>query len=158
MITVTTTAIQPYVTCTRRLTFSAGHRVYGHESKCAEPHGHNYVVEVTAQAAKLDDVGRVIDFAVLKEKVGGWLDENWDHGFLLSVMDPMASVWPGVVGGKLWLGPNPTAENLAAHLLLMVCPSVLAGTGVTVVKIKLWETENCFAEAILVEKTSVQQS
>ena len=48
------------ITCTRRLTFCAGHRVLGHESKCAHPHGHNYVVYVTAEAEQLDDVGRVM--------------------------------------------------------------------------------------------------
>ena len=32
------------LTCTRRLQFCAGHRVYGHESKCANVHGHNLAV------------------------------------------------------------------------------------------------------------------
>lgn len=49
------------ISCTRRLTFAAGHRVWKHEGKCAHPHGHNYVVEVTARAAARDaarEIGR----------------------------------------------------------------------------------------------------
>lgn len=42
------------ITCTRRLQFCAGHRVLGHEGKCARPHGHNYTLFVTAKAVKLD--------------------------------------------------------------------------------------------------------
>ena len=74
-------------TITRRLEFDAGHRVFGHESKCATLHGHRYVVEVTAQAAKLDSVGRVIDFSVLKERIGAWLDEKWDHNVIVFEQD-----------------------------------------------------------------------
>ncbi len=72
--------------CTRRLQFCCGHRVMRHESKCAHLHGHNYVAFFTA-SAQLDDVGRVIDFSVIKERVGGWIDEFWDHGFVLNEED-----------------------------------------------------------------------
>src|SRR5262249_14498003 len=54
------------VTCTRLLQFDAGHRVYQHEGKCANLHGHRYTAEITAQAEALDKIGRVIDFSVLK--------------------------------------------------------------------------------------------
>ena len=79
-------------TATRRLTFCAGHRVLGHESKCSNLHGHNYIVEVTAEmnpsnGAAVDDIGRVIDFSVLKECVGGWLERHWDHGFIVNTLD-----------------------------------------------------------------------
>ena len=41
---------------------------------------------------------------------------------------------------------NPTAENMALFLLHDVCPNLLADTNIEVVRIKLWETPNCFAE------------
>lgn len=139
------------ITCTRRLTFCAGHRVYGHESKCAQPHGHNYVVHVTAEAEKLDRVGRVIDFSVLKERVGGWIETNWDHGFLLCEADvSLRAALAGNGGFKLFvLKENPTAENLADFLLRVVCPDVLRDTNVVVVRVRVEETENCYAEAKL---------
>ena len=44
---------------------------------------------------------------------------------------------------------NPTAENMADYLLRVVGPEQLAGTDVTLIKVVLWETENCCAEARL---------
>jgi 6-pyruvoyltetrahydropterin/6-carboxytetrahydropterin synthase len=55
-----------------------------------------------------------------------------------------------VQGQKTYLlAGNPTAENLADHLLRVVGPDILAGTGVRLVKVTLHETENGIAEATL---------
>jgi 6-pyruvoyltetrahydropterin/6-carboxytetrahydropterin synthase len=137
-------------TCTRRIQFCCGHRVQEHESKCRNLHGHNYVAFFEAHG-DLDDLGRVIDFSVLKERIGGWIDANWDHGFVLGANDHVArSFVGGMPGQKLYIMPaNPTAENMADYLLRDVCPLVLSGTGVTVRRVVLHETENCYAEASL---------
>lgn len=58
------------MTVVRRLSFSAGHRLVGHEGKCAVFHGHNYLVYFHATAEHLDAMGRVVDFGVLKERLG----------------------------------------------------------------------------------------
>lgn len=140
------------VTCTRRIQFAAGHRVHRHESKCRNLHGHNYVAMLTAEADEgLDPLGRVIDFSVLKELVGGWIDRHWDHGFLVMRGDADAQAALACVEGqKLYLlDANPTAENMALHLLHEVGPKVLEGTGVRLVRVELWETENCRAEVNL---------
>lgn len=140
------------VTCTRKLQFCAGHRVLGHENKCGSWHGHEFVAEITAAAAMLDRVGRIIDFSVLKERIGGWLDAHWDHGFLVYEKDEE------LVGLARLLKPNhktfvlpcnPTSENLADYLLREVCPKVLEGSGVEVVQVTLHETSNCRATASL---------
>ena len=44
---------------------------------------------------------------------------------------------------------NPTAENMAHFLLTEICPAVLKMTEVTVTKVEVWETENCYAIAEL---------
>ena len=139
------------ITATRRVQFSAGHRVFGHEGKCRHLHGHNFVAFVTAAADDLDTVGRVIDFGVLKERIGGWIEREWDHGFVVWQDDVEARrALAEVVGQKAYLLPvNPTAENLADHLLRVVGPDALAGTGVRLVKVTLYETENGIAEASL---------
>ena len=146
--------MRPAITCTRRYQFCAGHRVHGHENKCAQIHGHNYVVMITARADDdgLDDIGRVIDFSVLKEKIGGWIDRNWDHKFIAWEEDPViAALTDGA--DKHWpiyyLPENPTAENMAAHLLLEVGPRELVNTRVTLTAVRVWETENCYADATL---------
>ena len=43
--------------------------MHGHESKCAHLHGHNYKFEFHCTAGSLDNVGRVIDFSDIKEKL-----------------------------------------------------------------------------------------
>jgi 6-pyruvoyltetrahydropterin/6-carboxytetrahydropterin synthase len=138
------------MTVQRRLTFCAGHRVYGHESKCSHPHGHNYAAFITASAADLDGIGRVIDFGVIKSLVGGWIEKNWDHAFLYFTDDPEMDAVFG--GGKYRGFPcpfNPTAENMAKYLLHVVAADLFEGTGVLAVEVTIEETENCKATARL---------
>jgi 6-pyruvoyltetrahydropterin/6-carboxytetrahydropterin synthase len=121
--------------------------VLGHEGKCSHPHGHNYVVEITAEAKVLDDVGRVVDFSVLKDRIGAYIEREWDHAFLVYAADTELVDW--LRGGAYRyasLPANPTAENLAMLLLRRVAPHVLEGTGVTVRRVRVMETENCWAE------------
>jgi len=132
--------------CVRRIQFCAGHRVYKHESKCAHPHGHNYVAFIHARANELDEVGRVIDFSVLKELVGGWIDERWDHGFIYYSKDEsMKEVFSHTDYKHHAMDLNPTAENMAKYLVEEVCPRLMRDTGIEVYKVTLWETENCYA-------------
>ena len=106
-------------------------------------------------AGELDAVGRVIDFSALKERVGGWILENWDHGFIVArhdqdgrrALDAFSS--EGLPQKTFILEVNPTAENLAHFLAVDVSPRVLAGTGVKVTKIVVQETENCWAECVV---------
>ena len=75
------------LTIMRRIRFCAGHRLYRHGGKCEFFHGHNYVAEFYVTGEATDDVGRVLDFADLKQRFKGWIDEQWDHGFLLHAED-----------------------------------------------------------------------
>lgn len=141
-------------TCTRRIQFCAGHRVYGHENKCANPHGHNYVAYLTARAVSLDRVGRVVDFSVLKARVGGWIDSWWDHAFIFSAKDgELAALFDAHPEWKAYCLPfNPTAENMARYLLETVGPETLGADDsrlVELVRVRLYETENCYADAAL---------
>jgi len=133
---------------TRRLEFDAGHRVYKHEGKCSNVHGHRYVVEVSVQAENLDSVGRVIDFSVIKTVCGTWLDENWDHGMILWKDDPIAPVWTSneqLSGHKHWfMTENPTAENMAAFLFDHF-KELLEQYSIEIYQIKVYETPNCWA-------------
>ena len=143
----------------RRIQFCAGHRVWKHESSCAHLHGHNYIAFFHATATELDGLGRVVDFGVLKQKLGGWIEEHWDHGFILHRSDESAvNAVRTIPRQKLYLlDRNPTAENMAHHLLHVVAPEQLAGHGARVVKVVLWETENCFAEVQLSSEARVAE-
>ena len=46
---------------------------------------------------------------------------------------------------------NPTAENMAKYLLEEVCPSLLEGTGGVANRVRIWETDESFAEAAIDE-------
>lgn len=141
------------LTIMKRVHFCAGHRLYGHGGKCEFFHGHNYVAEfyVASADGDVDDVGRVIDFRHLKELLTTWLDENWDHGFLLSEADENGrAALEQVQPCKLFVMPyNPTAENMARYLLDHVCPGLLAETNAVATKVVIWETRDSFAEAAL---------
>ncbi|MEC7838906.1 MAG: 6-carboxytetrahydropterin synthase [Chlamydiota bacterium] len=138
------------VTCTRKIHFSAGHRVMGHENKCATAHGHNYYAHLFAEGESLDNIGRIIDFSVIKEKIGGWINENWDHTFLVwerdtQTIDALMSI---PRNQDPFICPfNPTAENMALYLLHEVCPKLLKDSGVIITKVILYETDNCYATA-----------
>lgn len=136
------------VTCTRRLTFETGHRVLGHEGKCINPHGHSYKLFLTAISTGLDNLGRVIDFSVLKDILGKWIDDNLDHAFIIYDKDiELKEFYKRNHNYKHYImNTNPTAENIALHLLNDICPILLKYTNVQIIHIKLYETENCYAE------------
>ncbi len=135
---------------TRRIHFCAGHRLLGHEGKCAQFHGHSFVAEFTVAPAEpdtLDDLGRIVDFSVLKQLFKGWIDEHWDHGFLLwsedtAAVEALRSVEPH----KLYvMDANPTSENMAAHLFHEICPPLLDPLGLRIVRVTIRESDDTSA-------------
>lgn len=138
-------------TATRRLEWDAAHRIPRHESKCAALHGHRYVAEITCAADQLDDRGRVVDFGVVKELVGGWVDQHWDHTALFMRGDSDPSVQAVAISNAAhgrrvyWMDNPPTAENMASELA-GVAQRLLQDRGLRVVHVRLYETPNCWAD------------
>lgn len=131
---------------TRHHDFCAGHRVHGHESKCAHLHGHNYRAHFVVEArTQLDDLGRVLDFSVIKERLCEWLEANWDHRFLVFEQDPLGAYLQELDPTVVRVPFNPTAENMARHLVQVVGPQQLAGTGCILVACVVDETRKCSA-------------
>ena len=93
----------------------------------------------------------MIDFAELKSLFKGWLDEHWDHGFILNEDDENGlNAIRMVEPCKYYELPyNPTAENMARYLLEVVCPQLLSDADVQATRVVIWETEEAFAEARL---------
>jgi len=142
------------ITIERYHDFSYGHRVVGHEGKCAGLHGHNGRVTFTCVAEKLDELGRIVDFSVLKSKLCQWIEDNWDHKMLLWRKDPVRAILgrtdnDSIVNSIQPVSFNPTAENLAHYLLTTVAPLRMQGTGITVIAVKFEETRKCSAVATL---------
>lgn len=136
---------------------SCGHRVVGHENKCKHFHGHNYRVtfrikgyESSDNQEGLDALGRVLDFSIIKEKLCMWLEHYWDHKMLLWCNDPFYdTMYQLDRHGVVPLPFNPTAENMAQHLLTVVGPMQLKNTGCTLVSVKVEETRKCSASSEL---------
>lgn len=123
---------------------SCGHKVFGHESKCAYLHGHNYRIHFEIQG-NIDSIGRVLDFSVIKEKLCNWLEENFDHRFLVFKDDPDALKLQAIDATILILNFNPTAENIAKYLVEEIAPNQLKDTGCKLIKCEVEETRKCSA-------------
>jgi 6-pyruvoyltetrahydropterin/6-carboxytetrahydropterin synthase len=81
--------------------FSAGHQLKGYKGKCESLHGHNFRVEAMVAGGKLDKIGLLIDFKILKKILGEVL-EKLDHKHL-NQLPPFSK-------------KNPSAENIAEYV------------------------------------------
>jgi 6-pyruvoyltetrahydropterin/6-carboxytetrahydropterin synthase len=127
------------------VTFEAGHRLLFYKGKCESPHGHTFKVEIMVSSGDLDDLGFVVDFVELKNKVGGWIDENWDHAFLVNGQDQeLRRALDSLTDKKVFVfeDGNPSAENMARYFYNMVSEWY----GKLVSKVRVWESPSDYAE------------
>lgn len=136
------------IICTRKLEFDSAHRVMEHESKCKMLHGHRYVLEASFGAKELDEIGRIIDFGLIREILGKWIDDNLDHTTILCEKDKnLGENITKITGQKIYyMAKNPTAENISKHLFEDICPQLFANYPVKCIGIRLYETPNCSAQ------------
>lgn len=143
------------LTITRKLEFDAGHRIPDHNSQCRNLHGHRYTLLITLVGAVIEeegqsDNGMIMDFSDIKALAKAHLVDLWDHAFLVYRGD-------GAVRQFLESMPEhktvvldriPTVENLAraAFDILKGVYTDRYGTGLSLSKITLYETPNCWAE------------
>ena len=126
---------------TRLIHFCYGHRLLDYEGKCKHPHGHNGRIEITIETKGLDARGMVMDFGDIKKHVQSWVDEELDHKMLLNARDPLVEILRTLGEPVVTLEGNPTAENIAKHIF-----EYARGKKLPVSAVRLWETENSFAE------------
>ena len=124
----------------RRESFNAAHqlsdpglsdeenqRLFG---KCANLHGHNYVLEVVVAGEVDPATGYVLDLKLLSDVIGRQVIRDVDHRNLNTDV--------------AWLkGRIPTAENLALAIWDRLQPELPAGLLRTV---RVWETDKNWAE------------
>lgn len=143
------------LTITRKLEFDAGHRIPDHNSQCRNLHGHRYTLLITLVGTVIDQEGRsdngmVMDFSDVKTLAKTHLVDLWDHAFLVyrndTVVRQMLDLLPG--HKTVVLERIPTVENLAraAFDILKDVYQDRYGTGLSLHKITLYETPNCWAE------------
>lgn len=127
----------PIARVTRRVHFSAGHRLHNPDLSneenretyglCNNPagHGHNYDLEVTVEGPVDPVTGYVMDLKRLKRLLEQEVLEDVDHANLNVDVDWMA----GVI---------PTTENLAVAIWGRLERGL---PGVTLLSVRLWETD-----------------
>lgn len=144
---------------TKEFKWEMGHRLLGHKGLCAHLHGHSYRAEfeITSKGeypSYLDGVGMLMDFSELKKVVASWIDENWDHAFMVNRLDPAINYLKAIpIIGPTPPPParivvvdyNPTAENIAADLLTRF--HGLASPNYFISRVTVWETATSSASA-----------
>ena len=133
------------------LRWEAGHRLSKHNGGCKHLHGHSYRAEVTIESNTLNTDEMVIDFSIIKKPIRNWIDENWDHSFLLNDRDEFFYFLNQLDGNALYLFDNkdPTAEVIAEELLEQaqrIVGELDVTSTIRITKVKVWETETAFAE------------
>ncbi len=127
------------------LIFDAGHRLLKYKGKCEAPHGHTFKAEIMLSSNKIDQIGFVVDFVELKDRVGKWINENWDHAFLVNGQDKeLLQALNSLEEKKIFVfhNENPTSEVIAKYLYSYV--RKLYGNLVS--KVRIWESLTQYAE------------
>ncbi len=108
--------------------FSAAHLLNNYQGKCANLHGHTWLVEIHISGKGLDSRGMLVDFGYLKTQLGN-LVGSFDHGFLNDLPE--------------FKDINPTAENIARLLFNGMKDKLPAHLSVDAVTV--WESPDAAA-------------
>lgn len=125
---------------TKSYKFEAAHQLYGHKGKCADLHGHSYIVDITIGGPILDeayernalttDYGFVLDFGDLDDIVHPLID-HLDHTFLNT--NPYMII------------PRTTAEFIACWFVM----KLYIDENLPVVEVRVHETASSYARATI---------
>lgn len=146
---------------TRRLEFDAGHRIPNHASQCRHLHGHRYAIEVTVSGDVVttegdSEQGMVADFSGIKSLIQQHIVEPWDHAFLAYAKDaPVVDFLRSIPGHRtVPFDAPPTAEHLALTALRILEQAFAGAYGkrIRVEQVRIYETPNCWADAIKSER------
>ena len=129
-----------------------------HPDQCRFPHGHTRKVEWVIEADELDANQMVCDFKIIKLAVGDWLD-TFDHALCMNTADPAYLEFKSRYGDHVigFDNQDPTTELMARTIFDHTAQALAAyatnggtryplGTGVRLVRVRVWETTSSWAE------------
>ena len=105
--------------------FEAAHRVAGYPGKCDRLHGHSWVVEASVIGSKLDNLGMLVDFKLVKGRLRELL-ETLDHR-MLNELPTFENI-------------NPTAENIAQYVYNEMKKAEFFNDNAKLKYIQVWES------------------
>jgi len=147
---------------TKILEWDMGHRIPNHTSKCKNPHGHRYKIEVTLEGDLIttkgdSSQGMVIDFSDIKKILMQEIDAVCDHSFMYYKNDIVMHDFfkKNSELAHIAVPFIPTAENIAAWLFkkLHFQFKNTFKQKVQLVAVKLWETPT---SASIVKKEDIE--
>ena len=112
----------------KKISFDAAHRLPNYDGKCANLHGHHWIVELAVRGEVSKETGMVVDFTLLKEFLES-IRNTFDHHLVNEIIE------------------NPTAENICKYIFNRYwsgdckLPILLS-----LEFIRVWETEDSYAE------------
>ena len=106
--------------------FEAAHRIAGYKGKCDRLHGHSWTVEDGVTGTRLDEIGMLVDFKLVKGRLRELL-ETLDHMFL-NDLEPFSA------------GINPTAENIAKYIYSEMAKAEFLTEDIKLKHIQVWES------------------
>ena len=108
--------------------FDAAHSLVDYQGECARLHGHSFLVEVSIQGARLNDIDIVFDFKDLKAATRAILD-RFDHRHLNEI-PPFNKI-------------SPTAENISRYVydeLKTQLAQSNSSKDVKITRVDVWES------------------
>lgn len=109
--------------------FAAAHQLRGYKGKCENMHGHNWRVQVSVMAERLNEIDIAIDFNDLR-KIAGEVVAPLDHAFLNDVFP--------------FTEKNPSSENIAKWIFDSLKKKINNGN-LRMAAVTVWESETASA-------------
>ena len=109
--------------------FASAHQLRGYKGKCEKMHGHNWKVQVSVTAERLNDIDLAIDFHDLK-RMANEVVSPLDHAFLNDIFP--------------FTEKNPSSENIAKWIYDSMNKK-LSEDNVRVSAVTVWESDTASA-------------
>lgn len=131
--------------------FETAHALWGYDGKCANIHGHSYVLTVSISGPVINDPnhvknGMIMDFGDLKKIVKKEIVDVYDHCLLVRANTPHAGYADVETGfKKIWLTEfQPTCENMLIDIVGKLKANL--PDHISLKYVKLLETRSSYAE------------
>lgn len=141
----------------KSIELESGHLLSKHPGACQFPHGHTRSVELVFTADTTDENDMVMDFKVIKEMMGDFL-QRFDHALCMNTDDPHYGQFREIYGDRIipFEHRDPTSEAMAQTVFLHAEKALAAAAQgaasypvrscVRLERVRVWETSSSWAE------------
>ena len=109
--------------------FASAHQLRGYKGKCERLHGHNWKVQISVTAERLNEIDLAIDFHELK-KIANEVISPLDHAFLNDIFP--------------FTEKNPSSENVAKWIFESLKKKI-NDDNIRVSAVTVWESDTASA-------------